>query len=57
MEVVETVVAMFNSVETRPPFLDEDVITFAASIHPDYKHRLQQFRRLRLASKRIIAAT
>jgi len=32
-------VAMANSVETRYPFLDEDVITFASRIHPRWKLR------------------
>ena len=32
-------VAMANSVETRPPFLDEDVIAFASRIHPRFKLR------------------
>lgn len=32
-------VAMANSVETRYPFLDEDVIKFAARIHPELKLR------------------
>lgn len=29
--------AMNSSVETRPPFLDEDVIEFCARLHPRYK--------------------
>jgi asparagine synthase (glutamine-hydrolysing) len=29
--------AMNSSVETRPPFLDEDVIAFCARLHPNYK--------------------
>lgn len=28
-----------SSIETRPPFLDEDLVAFCASIHPDYKLR------------------
>jgi asparagine synthase (glutamine-hydrolysing) len=32
-------VAMANSVETRYPFLDEDVIAFASSMHPRWKLR------------------
>ena len=32
-------VAMANSVETRYPFLDEEVIAFAARIHPRWKLR------------------
>jgi asparagine synthase (glutamine-hydrolysing) len=31
--------AMHSSVETRPPFLDEDVVDFCARLHPDYKLR------------------
>jgi asparagine synthase (glutamine-hydrolysing) len=31
--------AMNSSVETRPPFLDEDVISFCARLHPRYKLR------------------
>lgn len=31
--------AMHSSIETRPPFLDEDLIEFCAAIHPDYKLR------------------
>ncbi len=31
--------AMNSSVETRPPFLDEDVIAFCARLHPRYKLR------------------
>jgi asparagine synthase (glutamine-hydrolysing) len=31
--------AMNASVETRPPFLDEDVIAFCARLHPRYKLR------------------
>jgi asparagine synthase (glutamine-hydrolysing) len=30
-------VAMANSVETRYPFLDEEVVAFASSIHPRWK--------------------
>jgi asparagine synthase (glutamine-hydrolysing) len=30
---------MANSVETRYPFLDEDVIAFAACLHPRWKLR------------------
>ena len=32
-------IAMNASVETRYPFLDEDVITFCAGIAPEYKMR------------------
>jgi asparagine synthase (glutamine-hydrolysing) len=32
-------VAMHSSVETRYPFLDEDVFTFLAGLHPDWKLR------------------
>ncbi len=32
-------VAMANSVETRYPFLDEDVVAFASKIHPRWKLR------------------
>ncbi len=32
-------IAMHNSVETRYPFLDDDVISFCASIAPEYKLR------------------
>src|SRR4029078_7747117 len=32
-------VAMANSVETRYPFLDEDVIAFISRIHPRWKLR------------------
>lgn len=31
--------AMSSSVETRPPFLDEEVIDFCARLHPHYKLR------------------
>lgn len=35
-------VAMANSVETRPPFLDEDLIEFTNRLHPHYKLRRLQ---------------
>ncbi len=47
--------AMHNSVETRPPFLDEDVVAFAASIHPKYKLRgFQDKLLLRLFAQRLL---
>jgi asparagine synthase (glutamine-hydrolysing) len=50
--------AMFNSVETRPPFLDEDVVAFAASIHPDYKlSGFREKRILRLFARRLLPKT
>jgi asparagine synthase (glutamine-hydrolysing) len=30
-------VSMNSSVETRPPFLDEDLVAFCAKLHPGYK--------------------
>jgi asparagine synthase (glutamine-hydrolysing) len=32
-------ISMNSSVETRYPFLDEDVVSFCASIAPEYKLR------------------
>lgn len=32
-------VAMWSSVETRPPFLDEDLVAFTNSLHPRWKLR------------------
>lgn len=47
--------AMHNSVETRPPFLDEDVVAFASSIHPKYKLRgMQEKYLLRLFAQRLL---
>ena len=47
---------MANSVETRPPFLDEDVIAFISSIHPRWKLRggLKDKYLLRQAAARIL---
>jgi asparagine synthase (glutamine-hydrolysing) len=49
-------VAMANSVETRPPFLDEKVIAFAARIHPRFKLQrgLQDKYLLRKAAERVL---
>ena len=49
-------VAMANSVETRYPFLDEDVIAFASRIHPRWKlHGFTQDKYLlRQAAARIL---
>lgn len=49
-------VAMANSVETRYPFLDEDVISFAARIHPRFKLRrgLKDKYLLRRAAARLL---
>ena len=51
-------VAMANSVETRYPFLDEDVIAFASRIHPRWKlHGFTQDKYLlRQAAARILPA-
>jgi asparagine synthase (glutamine-hydrolysing) len=51
-------VAMANSVEARYPFLDEDVVAFAARIHPRWKlHGLRQDKYLlRRAAERILPA-
>ena len=51
-------VAMANSVEARYPFLDEDVIAFAARIHPRFKlHGLKGDKYLlRRAAERILPA-
>jgi asparagine synthase (glutamine-hydrolysing) len=47
--------AMHASVETRPPFLDEDVVAFCARIHPKYKlSRLQDKLLLRLFARRLL---
>ncbi len=35
-------VAMANSVETRPPFLDEDLVAYTNRLHPHYKLRRLQ---------------
>jgi asparagine synthase (glutamine-hydrolysing) len=32
-------VAMYNSVEVRPPFLDEDLVAYTNRLHPNYKLR------------------
>ena len=47
---------MANSVETRYPFLDEDVIAFAACIHPRWKLRrgLKDKYLLRQAAARVL---
>jgi asparagine synthase (glutamine-hydrolysing) len=46
-------VAMHSSVETRYPFLDEDVISFLAGIHPKWKlHGLRDKYLLRLLADR-----
>jgi asparagine synthase (glutamine-hydrolysing) len=49
-------VAMANSVETRYPFLDEDVIAFASRIHPRWKLRskLRDKYLLRQAAARVL---
>lgn len=49
-------VAMANSVEARYPFLDEDVVAFAARIHPRWKlHGLRQDKYLlRRAAERVL---
>ena len=49
-------VAMANSVETRPPFLDEDVIAFISGIHPRWKLRggLKDKFLLRQTAKRVL---
>jgi len=51
-------VAMANSVETRYPFLDEDVIAFASRIHPRWKlHGFTEDKYLlRQAAARILPA-
>jgi len=49
--------AMNSSVEIRPPFLDEDVVAFVASIHPDYKLRRRTEKwLLREVARRILPA-
>jgi asparagine synthase (glutamine-hydrolysing) len=46
-------VAMHSSVETRYPFLDEDVFTFLAGLHPRWKlHGLREKYLLRLLAQR-----
>jgi asparagine synthase (glutamine-hydrolysing) len=46
-------VAMHSSVETRYPFLDEDVFSFLARLHPHWKlHGLRDKRLLRLLADR-----
>jgi asparagine synthase (glutamine-hydrolysing) len=52
-------VAMANSVETRYPFLDEDVIAFAARMHPRWKLRrgLKEKHLLRQAATRVLPKT
>jgi asparagine synthase (glutamine-hydrolysing) len=52
-------VAMANSVETRYPFLDEDVIAFAARMHPRWKlrRRLKDKYLLRQAAARVLPET
>jgi asparagine synthase (glutamine-hydrolysing) len=46
-------VAMHSSVETRYPFLDEDVFTFLARLHPRWKlHGLKEKYLLRLLAER-----
>jgi len=49
-------VAMANSVETRYPFLDEEVVSFAARIHPRFKLRrgLKDKYLLRQAAARLL---
>jgi asparagine synthase (glutamine-hydrolysing) len=47
--------AMSSSVETRPPFLDEDVIAFCARLYPHYKlHRLTDKWLLRRVADRFL---
>jgi asparagine synthase (glutamine-hydrolysing) len=47
--------AMNSSVETRPPFLDEDVIAFCARIHPRYKlQRMMEKWLLRRVADRLL---
>jgi asparagine synthase (glutamine-hydrolysing) len=52
-------VAMANSVEARYPFLDEDVIAFAARMHPRWKlrRRLKDKYLLRQAAARVLPET
>ncbi len=52
-------VAMANSVETRYPFLDEDVIAFASRLHPRWKLRrgLRNKYLLRQAAERVLPET
>ena len=48
-------VAMHSSVETRYPFLDEDVFTFLAGLHPDWKlHGFRDKYILRLVGERYL---
>jgi asparagine synthase (glutamine-hydrolysing) len=50
-------VAMHSSVETRYPFLDEDVFTFLARLHPRWKlHGLRDKHLLRLLARRWLPA-
>ncbi|HEY8277243.1 MAG TPA: asparagine synthase (glutamine-hydrolyzing) [Methyloceanibacter sp.] len=51
-------VAMANSVETRYPFLDEDVIAYTARIHPKWKLRrpVKDKYLLRRAAERLLPA-
>lgn len=47
--------AMHSSVETRYPFLDEDLIAFCARLHPKYKlNRMREKWLLRRFAKRIL---
>ena len=52
-------VAMANSVETRYPFLDEEVIAFASRLHPRWKLRglLKDKYLLRQAAARVLPKT
>lgn len=52
-------VSMANSVETRYPFLDQDLIAFAAGLHPRWKIRrpFQDKYLLRLAAARVLPAS
>ena len=52
-------VAMANSVETRYPFLDEDVIAFASRLHPRWKLRrgMRNKYLLRQAAERVLPET
>ncbi len=48
-------VAMNSSVETRYPFLDEDLIAFCAQLHPKYKlNRMREKYLLRRFARRIL---
>jgi asparagine synthase (glutamine-hydrolysing) len=49
--------AMSSSVETRPPFLDEDVVDFCASLPPQFKmRRLTEKWLLRKVAERVLPA-